>query len=198
MTMTPDDLEQRKGTLELLNGEMASRLTRQSESLAKIDTKTVFLVGFAATAAQFLATHQHHQGLAYLAFVFYAVTLLAGVLSIRVSGYEDLEPKRMVQDNVNSPESRVLAAMVATRVTIFEDNRKRHDRKARYWTVSRWSLVAGRWSLVVGLGLSTVALLLQNQDHEQRTEPARQPASCSAAPAAPCSGAAAGLRRGLH
>lgn len=82
------------------------------------------------------------------------MTLFTGVLSIRVTEYEDLAPKRMVQDNVGSPKSQVLAALAATRVTIFENNQRRHDRKARYWTISLWSLV-------VGLGLSTVVLLLQ-------------------------------------
>jgi hypothetical protein len=65
MTMTPAEIEAQTGTLELLNNEVASRLARQSESLAKIDTKAVFLIGFAATAAQFLATHQRHEVLAY-------------------------------------------------------------------------------------------------------------------------------------
>ncbi|MFF4732358.1 hypothetical protein ACFY3M_45390 [Streptomyces mirabilis] len=41
MTMTPAELEAQEDTLELLNNEVASRLTRQSESLAKIDTKAV-------------------------------------------------------------------------------------------------------------------------------------------------------------
>ncbi|MFE1030110.1 hypothetical protein ACFW5I_37310 [Streptomyces sp. NPDC058818] len=47
MTMTPAELKAQKDTLELLNNEVASRLTRQSDSLAKIDTKAVFLLGFA-------------------------------------------------------------------------------------------------------------------------------------------------------
>lgn len=45
----------------------ASRPARQSDSLAKIDTRAVFLIGFAATVAQFLATHRHHDVLAYCA-----------------------------------------------------------------------------------------------------------------------------------
>ncbi|WP_234443325.1 hypothetical protein [Streptomyces cellulosae] len=64
MTMTPAELEAQEDTLEFLNNEVASRLTRESDSLAKIDTKAVFLIGFAATAARFLATHKHHDVLA--------------------------------------------------------------------------------------------------------------------------------------
>lgn len=153
MTMTPAELEAQKDTLELLNNEVASRLTRQSESLAKIDTKAVFLIGFAATAAQFLATHKHHDVLAYCAFAAYAVTLLAGVQTIRVAEHKDLEPRPMLADHVRSPKSQVLTALAATRASIYEKNKRRHELKARYWAVSLWSLVAG-------LALSTVALLL--------------------------------------
>ncbi|MER6405953.1 hypothetical protein ABT269_20945 [Streptomyces viridosporus] len=153
MTMTPAELEAQKDTLELLNNEAASRLTRQSESLAKIDTKAVFLIGFAATAAQFLATHKHHEVLAYCAFAAYAITLLTGVQTIRVAEHKDLEPRPMLVDHVRSPKSQVLAALAATRASIYEKNKRRHELKARYWAVSLWSLVAG-------LGLSTAALLL--------------------------------------
>lgn len=153
MTMTPAELETQKDTLELLNNEVASRLTRQSESLAKIDTKAVFLIGFAATAAQFLATHKHHDVLAYCAFAAYAITLLTGVQAIRVAEHKDLEPRPMLVAHVRSPKSQVLAELAATRASIFEKNKRRHELKARYWAVSLWSLLAG-------LGLSTVALLL--------------------------------------
>jgi hypothetical protein len=39
MTMTPAELEEQESTLEVLNDEWASRLARQSDSLATIDTK---------------------------------------------------------------------------------------------------------------------------------------------------------------
>ncbi|MER6434641.1 hypothetical protein ABT272_45050 [Streptomyces sp900105245] len=49
MTMTPAELEAQRETLELLNNEVAARLTRKSDSLAKIDSKAVLLIRFAAT-----------------------------------------------------------------------------------------------------------------------------------------------------
>lgn len=153
MTMTPAELEAQQPTLELLNSETASRLARQSDSLAKIDTKAVFLIGFAATAAQFLATHKHHGVLAYFAFAAYAVTLLTGVQTIRVTEHKDLELRPMLNAHVRLPKYQVLAQLAASRAAIFEENQRRHELKARYWSVSLWSLV-------VGLGLSTVALLL--------------------------------------
>ncbi|MGW6263330.1 hypothetical protein [Streptomyces sp. NPDC055085] len=153
MTMTPAELEAQKETLELLNGEVAARLTRQSDSLAKIDTKAVFLIGFAATAAQFLATHKHHNVFAYCALFVYAVALLAGVWTIRVAEHRDLEPRPMLAAYVGLPKSRVVAALAASRATVFEENQRLHEKKACYWAVSLYSLI-------VGLGLSTVALLL--------------------------------------
>ncbi|MFE1909531.1 hypothetical protein ACFW96_38615 [Streptomyces gardneri] len=153
MTMTPAELEEQKDTLELLNNEVTSRLTRQSESLAKIDAKALFLIGFAATAAQFLATRQRHDVLAYCAFAAYAVTLLTGVLAMRVAKHQDLEPRPMLAAHVRSAKGQVLAELAATRASIFEKNKEIHDRKAWLWTASLWSMA-------VGLGLSTVALLL--------------------------------------
>jgi hypothetical protein len=153
MTMTPAELEAQESTLELLNNEAAARLARQSDSLAKIDTKAIFLIGFAATAAQFLATHKHHDVLAYGAFAAYAVALLAGVQTFRVAEYKDLPPRPLVVNYVRLPKSRALIRLASSRVSLFEENQRRHEQKARYWTASLWSLV-------VGLGLSTVALLL--------------------------------------
>jgi hypothetical protein len=54
--MTPQELQDQKQTLDLINSELAARLARQAESGAKVDTKAIFLVGFAATAVQFLAS----------------------------------------------------------------------------------------------------------------------------------------------
>jgi hypothetical protein len=153
MRMTPAELQAQETTLELLNSEAASRLARQADSLAKIDTKAVLLIGFAATAAQFLATHKHHDVLAYLAFAAYAVTLLTGVQTIRVAEHKDLEPRPMLVAHVRSSKGQALIELAASRVSIFEKNKRRHELKARYWAVSLWSLV-------MGLGLSTVALLL--------------------------------------
>ena len=152
MTMTPAELEAQKDTLELLNNEAAARLTRQSDSLAKFDTAAVFLVGFAATAAQFLATHKHNDVLAYCAFAAYAVSLVAGVHTFRVAEYKDLEPRHLVVSYVRLPKELALIRLASSRASLFEENERRHQKKARYWWVSRGSLI-------VGLGLSTVALL---------------------------------------
>ncbi len=71
--MTPQELEDQEQTLELINSELAARLARQSESGAKVDTKAIFLVGFAATAAQFLASRSFEPFTGAAAFMAYAV-----------------------------------------------------------------------------------------------------------------------------
>jgi hypothetical protein len=128
--MTPPELEAQKGTLELLHNEAAARLTRQSDSLAKIDTKAVFLVGFAATAAQFLATHKHHDVLAHCVFAAYAISLLAGVHTFRVAEYKDLvEPRHLVVSYVRLPKELALIRLASSRASLFEENQHRHQKK---------------------------------------------------------------------
>ncbi|WP_217554048.1 hypothetical protein [Streptomyces sp. GbtcB6] len=155
MTTTPANPQGEEAALELLNSELASRLTRQSDSLAKIDTKAVFLIGFAATAAQFLATHKHQPVLTYLAFAAYALALAAGMQTIRVADHRDLEPRPMLDAYAASPKNQVLAALTAARVVIFERNQERERQKAKWWTTSLWSLAAG-------LVLSTAALVMHD------------------------------------
>ncbi|MEV6619156.1 hypothetical protein AB0N31_35950, partial [Streptomyces sp. NPDC051051] len=97
----------------------------------------MFLIGFAATAAQFLATHKHHDVLAYCAFAAYAVSLLAGVQTFRVAEHKDPEPRPMIVTHVRSHKSQVLIELAASRASMFEENKRRHDEKVRYWTITR-------------------------------------------------------------
>ena len=132
--MTPAELEAQESTLEFLNSATAARLARQVDALAKIDTKAVFLIGFAATTAQFLAMHKHHTalawpGLACCAIAAYAISLLAGVQTFRVAAHNDLEPRPMIATHVRSTKSRVLIELAASRALIFEENKKRHDQE---------------------------------------------------------------------
>lgn len=150
--MTPEEQEDRKDTLELINSELAARMARQSDSMSKIDTKAVFLVGFVATAAQFLASHDHQPVIAALAFVAYAVAFVFGVLIFHLADFEDVVPRTVLDENARSPKSQALMQLAATRVGMFEKNKEQHDRKAERWTVSLSALA-------VGFVLSTVALV---------------------------------------
>ncbi|WP_406452712.1 hypothetical protein OH768_11550 [Streptomyces sp. NBC_01622] len=155
MTTTPADPQGQDATLELLNSELASRLTRQSDSLAKIDTKAIFLIGFAATAAQFLATHKHQPVLTYVAFAAYALALAAGMQTFRVADHRDLEARPLLDAHAGLLKGQALAALAAARVVIFERNQERERQKAKLWGISLWSLV-------VGLVLSTAALVMHD------------------------------------
>lgn len=175
--MTPEELEQRVDTLEVINNELASRLARQSDSLAKIDTKAVFLVGFAATAAQFLAAQNPQPVFATLAFAAYAIAFVSGLMTFRVADYEDLEPKEVLEHNARDPRGKVLAQLAATRVGIFERNRAKLNRKATCWAVSLCAVG-------VGLVLSTVSLMVHTDGHDRHTERGSGPDSApTSAPA---------------
>ncbi|MFC4469295.1 hypothetical protein ACFPH6_33085 [Streptomyces xiangluensis] len=76
MTMTPQELQDQEQTLELINSELAARLARQSESGAKVDTKAIFLVGFAATPLSLPELRAVHRRRSFTA---YAVAIGFGI-----------------------------------------------------------------------------------------------------------------------
>ncbi|MFF3326406.1 hypothetical protein [Streptomyces sp. NPDC002889] len=172
MTMTPQELSAQEPTLELINSELESRLARQSDVGSKIDTKAVFLVGFAATAAQFLASRSAQPLLAGAAFVAYAVAIGFGVAVFHLADYEDIEPRQVLEHHARSTKGETLVQLAATRVGMFEKNSAAHRRKARRWTISLTALVAG-------IALSTAAILLHTDGHDRRREPGKPVPSSS-------------------
>lgn len=179
MTMTPQELEDKKETLELINSELAARLARQSESGAKVDTKAIFLVGFAATAAQFLASRSFEPYTGAAAFVAYAVAIAFGISVFNLAEYEDIKPREVLDTYGRSLKGATLGALAATRVGMFEKNDRLHQRKTKRWTVALAAVAAG-------ICLSTVSLVLHTGGHDKRTEPGEpvpaSPASPSAQP----------------
>ncbi|MFF6999878.1 hypothetical protein ACFY93_33795 [Streptomyces sp. NPDC008313] len=177
MTLTPQELEDQEQTLELINSELAARLARQSESGAKVDTKAVFLVGFAATAAQFLASRNFEPFTGTAAFTAYAVAIGFGISVFNLAEYEDIKPRDVLDTYARSTKGATLGALAGTRVVMFEKNDALHQRKARRWTVTLAAVAAGSF-------LSTVSLVLHTDGHDKRTEPG-EPAPTSSAPAQP-------------
>lgn len=177
--MTPQELEDKKETLELINSELAARLARQSESGAKVDTKAIFLVGFAATAAQFLASRSFEPYTGAAAFVAYAVAIAFGISVFNLAEYEDIKPREVLDTYGRSLKGATLGALAATRVGMFEKNDRLHQRKTKRWTVALAAVAAG-------ICLSTVSLVLHTGGHDKRTEPGEpvpaSPASPSAQP----------------
>ncbi|MFD4949030.1 hypothetical protein ACFWNT_42695 [Streptomyces sp. NPDC058409] len=161
MTMTPQELQERESNLELINSEIASRMARQSEAGAKVDTKAVFVVGFAATAAQFLAARPFEPYTATAAFVAYAVAIGFGISIFSLAKYEDIEPRALLESHGRDEKPTTLIALAATRVTMFENNRSVHARKTRRWAVSLTAIA-------VGICLSTVSIVPHTGAHDRQ------------------------------
>ncbi|MFJ8195125.1 hypothetical protein ACIQ8D_36130 [Streptomyces sp. NPDC096094] len=108
MTMTPQELEDQKETLELINSELAARLARQSESGAKVDTKAIFLVGFAATGAQFLASRSFEPVTGTAAFAAYAMAAGFGISVFNLAEYVDIKPRDVLDTYARSEKGATL------------------------------------------------------------------------------------------
>ncbi|QIQ07324.1 hypothetical protein HA039_33505 [Streptomyces liangshanensis] len=173
--MTPQELEEQESNLELINSEIASRMVRQSEAGAKVDTKAIFVVGFAATAAQFLAARSFEPYTGTAAFVAYALAIGVGISIFSLARYEDIEPRAVLEDHGRNQKPATLIALAATRVTMFEKNKAVHTRKSNRWTVSLTAII-------VGICLSTVSIVLHTGAHDR--EPGKPGKPAPSAPSA--------------
>jgi hypothetical protein len=86
-------LEGHEETLALINDEISASLERQNNMAVRVDTKAIFLAGFVAAAAQFLATQRHLPAFfAGIAFAVYATAFALAISAIAVTKYQDLGP----------------------------------------------------------------------------------------------------------
>lgn len=139
-------------TLELINTEISASLTRQVNSGASIDTKSVILVGYAAAASSFLATRHAQPILATIAYLAYAAAAGFGIWAYAVRLYQDVpSPRHLFNKYLAQPKSETLAALAATRVQAFENNAAKYKRKARRWQISLISLVVGATAMLLAL-----------------------------------------------
>lgn len=137
-------LEDHQETLALINEELSASLERQKETGGRLDTKAVFLAGFAATAAQFLATRQHLPiVLAALSFAAYGGSFASAILSLAVTRYQDLQPRALLDRYGMKPTAEVLGRLCAHKADSYQKNARRHQRKASVWWLSLASLSAG-------------------------------------------------------
>lgn len=145
-----DDLHEYAETLELVNLELAERHARQAASSASIETRSVLLAGFAAIAAQFLATRDTQPVLQAGALTAYTVSFVGGVAVLAVSPPgEALTASALVEDHARRPKAQLLAALAAARLAALQANAGRQRRKAQLW-----------WVAVVALGAATVLSVL--------------------------------------
>jgi hypothetical protein len=133
--------------LKLINTELAARLTRQDQSMSRVETKSAVVIGFAVTAAQFLATrHPFSSPWSILfglsAFLCYIAAFTVGVWTLRVEKFKDLSATGL-RALAEQAEVEVLRQLIGTRRKNFEDNKLSAVRKARGWWWSTWLLAFG-------------------------------------------------------
>lgn len=168
--------------LELLNGELSSRLNRQEDASSKIDTKVAFLLGLIATATQFLATRHPQPVLGTLAFLSYAAAFALGTPALVIRSYSEIEPKDLLDRYGDKSKVETLLALCAVRVDTFEKNDTKHQRKTTWW----WrSFIA----TIVGLVLSVTAIVdagtRDNPAGQQRPAPTASSVGPAGAPSGP-------------
>jgi multidrug transporter EmrE-like cation transporter len=142
--MTPQQMEERAPTLELINVEITASIARQATSGRNLDTKAVLLIGYAGAAASFLATRHAKPVLAAFAYAAYAAAAAAGIWVAAVRVYQDVpEPRRLFTEYLARSRAETLAALAASRVDAFESNTRKQARKATAWWISLGCLAAG-------------------------------------------------------
>lgn len=167
--MTPEELEHREDTLSLINTEIASRLDRQSDSLAKIDSKAGLVVGYAFAAASFLATRHAQPILAAFAYVGLGAAAATGVTALAVWNFQDTEPAALLA-HANSSPAAIFAALISRRVMIYRINNAKQRRKARQWWLCLGAAVAGTVLMVL-------AILVQTYGHDRPEQQHGRPSS---------------------
>lgn len=150
--MSPQELASRADVLELINAEVSASLARQSASGDRVDTKAVFLVGYAGAASSFLATRHFQPVLGGLAFGTFAVAAALAILAYSVRLHRDVPaPATLFNNYLVKSRPQVLVALAATRVHAFRANEKGHAAKARYWWLSLLFVASGMVLMILSL-----------------------------------------------
>jgi hypothetical protein len=147
-------LDNQGETLELINKEIADRMSRLATAGSQTDTKAALLGGVAATATQFLASRQNPQPeLAVAAFIMFGLAFLSAVAAYAIVRHHDVpDPRDLVVGFVHLTKEETLASLIATRVQVFEANHRRHRQKVIMW----WCSVT---ALGIGVILSAAAIM---------------------------------------
>jgi hypothetical protein len=150
--MTARQLASHADNLELINEEVSASLARQSAAGDRIDSKAVFLVGYAGAASSFLATRPYQPVFAGAAFGAFAAAAAAGILAYAIRLQRDVpEPRRLLNHYLPMPRTQTLAALASSRVAAFEINVGKQRTKGRLW----WASLGG---VAIGMVLMSLAL----------------------------------------
>ncbi|WP_194890912.1 hypothetical protein [Catenulispora pinisilvae] len=167
--------------LELINSELAGRASRQDDANGKVDTKIAFLLGFIATAAQFLASHHPQRTLGTLAFASYILAFGCGLPALAIRRYTDIAPRWLLDDLGREDKPTALLMLCSTRVKACEANAKKHRWKTAWW-----------WSSLVATILALVLSAIGIVDAGSHDKPVgQQPAAASGPTASPSAGGTA-------
>jgi hypothetical protein len=130
--MSEDELEGQGETLALISTEIAALLDRQSGALDKIDNKAVAMIGYALTAATFLATRHAQPVLAIIAYLAFITALAFGIAAMAVRKYDDLDPRSLLR-YAKSGAVQTRARLAVNQVQTFESNMEKQNKKADHW-----------------------------------------------------------------
>ena len=158
-------------TLRILADVIRDRLVVQRDAIERMETKAVFLLGVAVTAAQFVITadglNPWWQGFALAA---YGLSFIYGLVVVAPYRHNyPPEPKVLFEEYHDSSPRAVLNVLAATRAVAFEINVKAARRKTKAW----WRTLV---LLVVAVALSGVAAVSgsssngDNIEHPRGTE----------------------------
>jgi hypothetical protein len=157
--MTPGKPELQTETLELIKDEVESRFKRQFDSLTAIDTKAGLVVGYALTAAAFLATRKAQPILVGLADGAYLVAAGFGVATLAVRHYQDVGARALFNSHARHSRAAALAAVTANQIKQLEFNDGILRKKARQWWISLAMLMLATLLMIA-------AILVQTYQHE--------------------------------
>lgn len=147
-----EDAHEHAETLELINAELGQRQAGVTAAATAVQARSVLLIGFAAAAAQFLATRAGAPGLQRAAFAGYAVSAACGVAALAVRPAAAAPAADvLVEDLAHQSRAEALARLAAARVALLRADTGRQRRRTGLW----WAAVA---SLAVATVLAIVAI----------------------------------------
>ncbi|GAA5112766.1 hypothetical protein [Haloechinothrix salitolerans] len=113
------------------------------------------MAGFAATAAQFVATKVGFTPWALLAYGGYAAAFAFGLAALAVTKYLDVEPRPLMETHAESPKALLLSTLIASRTAHFEANAKVVHGKAVLWWISVATLAVALLGSIIVIGESS-------------------------------------------
>ena len=139
-------------TRRILNEEMRHRLEIQRSAAERVEAKAAIVLGFAATAMQFVISRNQSSDFETVSIAAWALAIAASlvVISVRASG--ELDPRSFVEDLWNADAPFAHSKLTRTRLHEFEHNGGRLTIRVIAWQV------AGLFVAVAGI-LSALHLM---------------------------------------